>query len=68
MWRDYLSLINVIQDHSNRPINRSNPPINQTNPPATNQSNELINPKERTLARQFKLMLWESIQGSPRQN
>ena len=67
MWRDYLSLINVIQDHSNQP-NRSNPPVNQTNPPATNQTNELINAKERNLAIQFQLMLWESIQGSRRRN
>lgn len=64
MWRDYLSLINVIQDHSNQP-NRSNPPI--TNPPATNQSNELTN-EQRTQARQFQMMLWEFIQGSRRKN
>ena len=64
MWRDYLSLITVIQDHANQP-NRSNPPI--TNPPATNQCNELTN-EQRTQARLFQMMLREFIQGSRRKN
>ena len=59
MWRDYLSLITVIQDHANQP--------NRSNPPATNQCNELTN-EQRTQARLFQMMLREFIQGSRRKN
>ena len=36
--------------------------------PSHSRSNQIISPKERALVRQFQLMLWESIQGTPRWN